>query len=480
MYGLLQRLKVVIFISFAFLPSAAFGYDVYIPHISGTGGFWQDTLHVNNTQLAEASFAVTLFDGGTEAYHDSFSINGLGSLRIDLKSLVPGIAQGTGIVNYDSEHLYFRLSHESKSGGGAAEFRLTGDRHPVLGFFFSDYTPEVAWKAIALANMNPAAADVRLYAVADMGIQYCVDLTIAPFSKAVGLYGKWFPFVAFGSIDKIFAVSSQDLCGVTISGNAAESFLLFTAAAEVPIEDPQSSLVCPGDTDEDGDGYSANQGDCDDDDASIHPGAMDSCGDGIDQDCSGEDCPPPEKPQPIDNDGDGYTAGSDCNDNDATIHPGAAEILSDGIDQDCDGKDLTISPPSGIIIIDGDYDGDGYTESGGDCNDNDASIHPGATEICGNDIDEDCDGYAQLCQIKPLDPFDPSRIFLPAYTDDDGDGYTENGGDCNDADASIYPGATEICGDGIDQDCDGYDQLCRLDPILIKPPSGINLLGFED
>ncbi|MCP4600358.1 MAG: SUMF1/EgtB/PvdO family nonheme iron enzyme [Proteobacteria bacterium] len=44
--------------------------------------------------------------------------------------------------------------------------------------------------------------------------------------------------------------------------------------------------------------------------------------------------------------------------------------------------------------------------------------------------------------------------------DNDGDGYTENDGDCDDADSSKYPGATEICGDGIDQDCDGSDQIC--------------------
>jgi hypothetical protein len=48
----------------------------------------------------------------------------------------------------------------------------------------------------------------------------------------------------------------------------------------------------------------------------------------------------------------------------------------------------------------------------------------------------------------------------PADTDDDGDGYTENEGDCNDADASVNPGAADICGDGIDQDCSGADAVC--------------------
>jgi len=46
--------------------------------------------------------------------------------------------------------------------------------------------------------------------------------------------------------------------------------------------------------------------------------------------------------------------------------------------------------------------------------------------------------------------------------DNDGDGFTENQGDCKDDDLAIFPGATEICGDGIDQDCNGSDEVCPL------------------
>ncbi len=49
-----------------------------------------------------------------------------------------------------------------------------------------------------------------------------------------------------------------------------------------------------------------------------------------------------QDPQILDNDGDGYEAGVDCNDNNASIYPGAPEIKHDGIDQDCNGYDLTI------------------------------------------------------------------------------------------------------------------------------------------
>jgi PKD repeat protein len=78
-----------------------------------------------------------------------------------------------------------------------------------------------------------------------------------------------------------------------------------------------------------------------------------------------------------------------------------------------------------------------------------------------NDINETTKSPTNTIRITgdALPPQDPHDI------DNDGDGYTENQGDCNDADASIHPGAEEICGDGIDQDCDGSDATCPIDYI---------------
>ncbi|NOX29446.1 MAG: hypothetical protein GXP35_05270 [Actinobacteria bacterium] len=61
--------------------------------------------------------------------------------------------------------------------------------------------------------------------------------------------------------------------------------------------------------------------------------------------CGGLTSPPDPPVDPrVDADGDNFLDDVDCDDTDATIHPGADEIADDGIDQDCDGTDL-VTPP---------------------------------------------------------------------------------------------------------------------------------------
>ncbi|MCP4917839.1 MAG: hypothetical protein GY913_13070 [Proteobacteria bacterium] len=125
------------------------------------------------------------------------------------------------------------------------------------------------------------------------------------------------------------------------------------------------------------------------------------------------------------------------------------------MDQDCDGYEVCYQ----------DYDDDGYTDgsttmisSDEDCSD--------AGEGTSSDPVDDCDG-----ETDPADSVDAATW----YADGDGDGYGDpdvtelaceqpsgcvsDDADCDDSDAQSYPGATELEGDGIDQDCDGSDAL---------------------
>lgn len=87
-----------------------------------------------------------------------------------------------------------------------------------------------------------------------------------------------------------------------------------------------------------------------------------------------------------------------------------------------------------------DADGDGVSNEH-DCDDADPAAYPGATEVPYDGVDQDCDGQDEV--------------------DLDGDGYpaveVADGSDCEDGDSSVYPGATEVPYDGVDQDCDGAD-----------------------
>jgi hypothetical protein len=94
---------------------------------------------------------------------------------------------------------------------------------------------------------------------------------------------------------------------------------------------------------------------------------------------------------PTDADSDGVVAdgcgGNDCDDGNADIHPGAVDWCEDGIDQDCNGSDLDCDCR--------DLDGDGYEDEvcgGRDCDDEDANVNPDADEICSDWVDNDCDG----------------------------------------------------------------------------------------
>lgn len=311
-------------------------------------------------------------------------------------------------------------------------------------------------------------------------------------------------------------------------------------------------------TDDDGDGYcestvrpcsdGAQQGDCNDAADYVSPAAAEICGDAFDSNCNGTindldavGC----ISYYYDGDIDGYgargstpqcqcgpfaqytvTNDGDCADNQPSVYPGAPE-LPDGQDNNCNG----LADESTVLTDD---DRDGYCEStaqacsdgaqGGDCNDGNSNVSPGGTEVCNDQLDNDCDGvqnepnaagctifyvdgdgdgYGQgtsgACACTAPGPAavligndcdDGNRNISPSASetadgidnncnglrdegtskyDDDGDGYCESngctlqtwqtspwtGGDCNDGNNAVNPAATEVCSNGVDDNCSG-------------------------
>ena len=262
--------------------------------------------------------------------------------------------------------------------------------------------------------------------------------------------------------------------------------LCLTACLPALPDDVKDGVDATG-GDSDGDGVRAADGDCDDGDPTVYPGATEVC-DGLDQDCDAVADNGALTTFYADVDADGYgteaetrdacdapdgfaSVSGDCDDQDATIHPGAEETCAP-TDDDCDGAtdDITLET---TWYRDADEDGygdpavtlaacdapAGYVTDATDCADSDLLIFPGADEQC-DGVDEDCDGDV-----------DESATDAPTwYADADGDGfgdadapidscsvpagYTADATDCDNTSSSAWPGVPEAC-DTVDTDCDG-------------------------
>ena len=147
-------------------------------------------------------------------------------------------------------------------------------------------------------------------------------------------------------------------------------------------------------------------------------------------------------------DADGLCWDEDCDD----LDPEIGELVEVAPDQDGDRRGLAWEVRMGCP-------GDGWVADTADCDDGEPSAWFGADEIC-DGIDNDCDGRVDA------DPVDGIEVFYDADGDgwgsrsrvacEVGDGWVKRGGDCDEANPAVHPGAREVPGDGVDNDCDGW------------------------
>ena len=191
----------------------------------------------------------------------------------------------------------------------------------------------------------------------------------------------------------------------------------------------------------------------------------------------------PETTACVDNDGDGYGVdcpkGPDCNDSIKTCHVDCEtdadqngvpdceeavcsdeEIYYNGIDDDCDP-----------VTSDADKDGDkfnAYAMGGSDCDDDNQSVNPGAQEVCGDWLDNNCDGFPISGSNQPECPQGQMCNLQTGQCEDDPDcngcpmGQVCQGGKC-DVDETCYGGCPEK------QKCTPESGLCVVVGCLEEP-----------
>ncbi len=443
-----------------------------------------------------------------------FEIHNATTRNLDLNGLVVGSDADSGFTVLTSllvpagEYVVFGVNANTATNGG-----ITVD-YPYS--YFTQMRLQRAADSISLSFAGALIDEVVWNNGSGWGVtqnySHHVNLPIEPLSWANDLAHNWCASVTIGGSGSggswrgTPGVANSQLCNGSSSDDDGDGY----SEVQGDCDDADSSVnpgaidgdaapfgranddadcdgvIDDGACDDDGDGYAEIDGDCDDDLNAVNPGESEII-DGVDNDCNGciddtdddndgvsecdtgevVDCDPddgitcdPRTFDPFDAAGpvlpNGYREGAcavayDTNDANNLIKPCAAEIFYDGIDQSGDGFDAC------------DYDGDGYDseecignpdpgfwdDRPRDCDDNDPTVFPGGDE--GDPADGGIkDGKDNDCNGVVDDPF----------KDADGDGFDITQGDCWDdavdpRAADVNPGAAEICGDGIDNDCNG-------------------------
>lgn len=433
-----------------------------------------------------------------ELYNNSISIDGstfpnATNTCLDISNQAAYTIKNNVFANFTTgqtgvaEHYGFYTAYTNNYGTSASisDYNNYFIADTVNGSAFraatTNYTTQSAWQAAMTVNPN---SDANSQFANPHFLNNATDLHATTASTSLDETGTTIPSYITTDIDCETRVAPHDI------GFDDFSTTMFTYYADDDSDtygDPNDSTQTPSPTPPAG--YVVDNTDCDDTNASVHPGATELCN-GIDDDCNGlVDDNVVTSTYYADADGDGYgdlavdsvacappvgyvSNSNDCDDTNNAINPGATETCN-GIDDNCDGQIDEGVLSTFYADTDGDGYGDltvttqacsapiGYVSNSTDCDDNNNLVNPAATEIC-NGIDDNCDGQVdEGCGSNTwyadtdADTYGDLNNFVVDNNPTPPAGYVADSTDCDDNNAAVNPGATEICGNGIDDNCNG-------------------------
>ncbi len=453
------------------------GYDDFVTGHYEAGSYFGRAYVFRGASTGLAQTRLTTITGPVYDEYFGRMTSGLGDVNGDGYDDVGVGAPGGDIPHDGSGAMYVYY--------GAAAGVST---RPDATLYGTGYSDQFGW-AIAAAGDTDGDGfdDVIVGAPYATGASYANGAAYVIPGSAAGLVS--------GDADKVYSgTTPYELYGWEVAGLGD---INGDGLADVGVGHPERSsragaayvyLGTDGSIDADGDGYYTSGGlsDCDDADPAIHPGVTEDC-DGVDQDCDGTIDDGAATTYYADVDGDGYgsatvtlaacelptgyvTNGLDCDDTSALARPGGAEVIGSGIDEDCDGTETCRADAdrdghgttATVASVDADCTDPGEAITTTDCDDTDAAVSPGATEVIGDGTDQDCDGAESCFADADGDDHGSATTISAGDLDCADDGEATVSDDCDDADATVFTGADEVVADGVDQDCDGGER-CYVD-----------------
>ncbi len=208
------------------VPFAGSAKSLYLPHLTGSDPAWTDVLEVDNAGGTDAGFNLSFKPGSGSA--QNLTVPARSYASFDLNAI--DSAAEAAVVTTDSDGLIFRQGYVS-TAGGLAECPASETTMTRANLVFSNFSPFVAWKGLALYNTGEAEATLSLTAFSGGQSLGTVQATIPAGGRLKARPSELWPSLSDEEVERVAVTSDQPLSGLTLTGAADGTRLTCLPAA---------------------------------------------------------------------------------------------------------------------------------------------------------------------------------------------------------------------------------------------------------